>query len=132
MVKKRVVITGVGTVNPLGNNYDEFIKNLFEGKNAISVDDSLESSGIETNLLALVKDFKLRKHLPNKKMRKLLNNGEETGISFRGIPNGHEFTSLLLAVLNADGSLTYFNGSEIKSLIIPYGAWNKVLIKGKG
>lgn len=30
--KKRVVITGVGTVNPLGNNYDEFIKNLFEGK----------------------------------------------------------------------------------------------------
>ncbi len=33
---------------------------------------------------------------------------------------------------NADGSLTYFNGSETKSLIIPYGAWNKVLIKGKG
>ena len=30
-------------------------------------------------------------------------NGEETGITFRGIPNGHEFTSLLLAVLNADG-----------------------------
>ena len=33
----------------------------------------------------------------------LLKNGEETGITFRGIPNGHEFTSLLLAVLNADG-----------------------------
>lgn len=33
----------------------------------------------------------------------LLKNGEPTGISFRGIPNGHEFTSLLLAVLNADG-----------------------------
>ncbi len=33
----------------------------------------------------------------------LLKNGEETGIAFRGIPNGHEFTSLLLAVLNADG-----------------------------
>ncbi len=30
-------------------------------------------------------------------------NGESTGISFRGIPNGHEFTSLLLAILNADG-----------------------------
>lgn len=26
-----------------------------------------------------------------------------TGISFRGVPNGHEFTSLLLAVLNSDG-----------------------------
>ncbi|MBQ8673322.1 MAG: alkyl hydroperoxide reductase subunit F [Bacteroides sp.] len=33
----------------------------------------------------------------------LLKDGEETGITFRGIPNGHEFTSLLLAVLNADG-----------------------------
>ena len=33
----------------------------------------------------------------------LLKNGEDTGITFRGIPNGHEFTSLLLVVLNADG-----------------------------
>ena len=33
----------------------------------------------------------------------LLKNGEHTGISFRGVPNGHEFTSLLLAILNADG-----------------------------
>ena len=33
----------------------------------------------------------------------ILKNGEETGVTFRGIPNGHEFTSLLLAVLNADG-----------------------------
>ena len=33
----------------------------------------------------------------------LLKNNQDTGIKFRGIPNGHEFTSLLLAVLNADG-----------------------------
>lgn len=33
----------------------------------------------------------------------ILKNGEPSGISFRGIPNGHEFTSLLLAVLNLDG-----------------------------
>lgn len=30
-------------------------------------------------------------------------NGNDTGITFRGIPGGHEFTSLLLAILNADG-----------------------------
>ena len=30
----------------------------------------------------------------------LLKNGEPTGISFRGIPTGHEFTSLLLALLS--------------------------------
>ena len=33
----------------------------------------------------------------------VLLNGEPTGISFRGIPNGHEFTSLLLVLLNGDG-----------------------------
>lgn len=29
--------------------------------------------------------------------------GERTGINFTGIPTGHEFTSLILAVLNSDG-----------------------------
>ena len=33
----------------------------------------------------------------------LLKGGQPLGITFRGIPNGHEFTSLLLAILNADG-----------------------------
>ena len=33
----------------------------------------------------------------------ILKDGNYTGITFRGIPNGHEFTSLLLAVLNLDG-----------------------------
>jgi alkyl hydroperoxide reductase subunit F len=33
----------------------------------------------------------------------ILKNGQDTGVKFRGIPNGHEFTSLLLAVLNSEG-----------------------------
>ena len=33
----------------------------------------------------------------------ILKDNVPTGIKFRGIPNGHEFTSLLLAILNADG-----------------------------
>lgn len=33
----------------------------------------------------------------------LVREGQDTGIRFRGVPSGHEFTSLLLAVLNADG-----------------------------
>ncbi|MGL4852509.1 MAG: FAD-dependent oxidoreductase, partial [Phocaeicola sp.] len=33
----------------------------------------------------------------------LIKQGKETGIIFRGIPSGHEFSSLILAVLNADG-----------------------------
>ncbi|MDR0892695.1 MAG: alkyl hydroperoxide reductase subunit F [Mediterranea sp.] len=33
----------------------------------------------------------------------ILKEGQPTGITFRGIPNGHEFSSLLLAILNLDG-----------------------------
>ncbi len=33
----------------------------------------------------------------------LLKDGVPTGVHFRGIPGGHEFTSLVLAILNADG-----------------------------
>lgn len=33
----------------------------------------------------------------------LLKNDQKTGIKFRGVPNGHEFTSLVLAILNSDG-----------------------------
>lgn len=33
----------------------------------------------------------------------LLKEGKDTGITFRAVPSGHEFTSLLMAVLNADG-----------------------------
>lgn len=33
----------------------------------------------------------------------ILKNDKETGIKFRGVPGGHEFTSLILAILNADG-----------------------------
>jgi len=51
--------------------------------------DKLSCLSVETD--ALVAEFTLQKE------------GVETGIKFRGIPGGHEFTSLLLAVLNADG-----------------------------
>lgn len=33
----------------------------------------------------------------------LIKDGVATGIKFRGVPNGHEFTSLLLSILNSDG-----------------------------
>lgn len=33
----------------------------------------------------------------------IVHNGRPNGISFLGIPSGHEFTSLILAVLNSDG-----------------------------
>ena len=33
----------------------------------------------------------------------ILKDGKDIGVTFRGVPNGHEFTTLILAVYNADG-----------------------------
>ncbi len=39
--------------------------------------------------------------------------GKPTGISFKGIPGGHEFTSLILAILNIDGK-----GKALDSILV--------------
>lgn len=41
--------------------------------------------------------------IENAPVLELWRDGTKTGVSFCGIPNGHEFTSLILAVLNAAG-----------------------------
>ncbi len=50
----------------------------------------------------------------------LVRNGVISGVSFRAVPNGHEFTSLLLAILNLDGKgknlPDEFTQQRIKSL----------------
>ncbi len=43
----------------------------------------------------------------------IVKDGKKTGITFRGIPNGHEFTSLLLAILNLDGKGKNFPDESI-------------------
>ena len=45
----------------------------------------------------------------------IVKDGMPTGIRFRAVPNGHEFTSLLLAVLNSDGKRSEEHTSELQS-----------------
>lgn len=59
----------------------------------------LESLG-ETSPLVQVKSSGKTAAVPTFRLER---SGKPTGISFRGIPGGHEFTSLVLAILNADG-----------------------------
>ena len=47
----------------------------------------------------------------------LLKDGIDTGIKFRAIPNGHEFSTLLLAILNSDGKGKNFPDSFIQNRI---------------
>lgn len=47
----------------------------------------------------------------------IMKDGDPTGVRFCGIPNGHEFTTLLLAVLNADGQGRNMPDNALRSRI---------------
>lgn len=47
---------------------------------------------------------------------RILKDSKATGISFKGIPGGHEFTSLILAILNTDGKGKFPDQQIIKRI----------------
>ena len=57
MEKRRVVVTGVGTVNPTGNTVEESWKGIREGKVGIGEITSFDSSAFSVHLAGEVKEF---------------------------------------------------------------------------
>ena len=57
MAKNRVVITGIGTVNPLGNNVEDFWQALKAGKSGIDKINTFDVSEYTTQIAGCVKDF---------------------------------------------------------------------------
>ena len=57
MEKRRVVVTGVGTVNPVGNTVEESWKGIREGKVGIGEITAFDSSAFSVHLAGEVKDF---------------------------------------------------------------------------
>ena len=54
---RRVVITGLGCVTPLGNNIDTFWSNLLNGTCAIDFIKSINTENMTVKVAAEVKDF---------------------------------------------------------------------------
>lgn len=57
MTERRVVITGIGTVSPLGNNTNDFWKNLLAGKSGIRRIQSMDTTGYDCKIAGEVVDF---------------------------------------------------------------------------
>src|SRR4026207_728578 len=55
--ERRVVITGMGVVSPLGNEVDTFWKALIESKCGIDKIMAFDASAFDTQIAAEVKDF---------------------------------------------------------------------------
>lgn len=66
---RRVVITGLGAITPLGNTINEFWKNIVEGKSGAAPLTKFDSTKFKTQFGCEVKDFHPEEFLDRKELR---------------------------------------------------------------
>ncbi|WP_168014235.1 beta-ketoacyl-ACP synthase II [Halomonas salinarum] len=71
MPRRRVVVTGLGLVTPVGNTVDESWANIVAGKSGISAIDHFDTSGFNTRFGGSIKDFDISPYLNPKDARKM-------------------------------------------------------------
>ena len=70
MNERRVVITGMGIVSPVGLRLDEAWLNVCNGVSGISIIDDFDTSTLPTRIGGTVKNFDVEKYLKPKDVRK--------------------------------------------------------------
>lgn len=68
---KRVVITGMGVISPLGNDTATFWKNVRNGKSGISTIDQFDVTDSKTKIAGIVRDFDAEGIFGKKEARKI-------------------------------------------------------------
>ena len=71
MEKRRVVVTGMGCLTPIGNNVNEFWNSVIEGVSGVSNITTFDVSDMPVKFSASVKDFDAETYLDNKEQRKM-------------------------------------------------------------
>ena len=71
MELKRVVVTGIGALTPLGNSVPEFWKNLVDGVSGADIITHFDASKFKTQFACEVKNFQIENYLDRKEARKL-------------------------------------------------------------
>lgn len=70
MDRRRVVVTGMGTINPLAHSVDDFWDALVEGQSGTAPITLFDPEGLGTTFAAEVKDFDPEVYLPRKESRR--------------------------------------------------------------
>ncbi|MCI5650566.1 MAG: beta-ketoacyl-ACP synthase II [Fusicatenibacter sp.] len=70
-MKRRVVVTGLGAVTPIGNNVEEFWSSVKEGKCGIGPITRFDTSDYKVHLAAEVKGFVAKEHMDFKAARRM-------------------------------------------------------------
>ncbi|RLJ75014.1 beta-ketoacyl-ACP synthase II [Pedobacter alluvionis] len=67
---KRVVVTGLGAITPLGNTVEQFWQQILAGKSGIGPITKFDSSKFKTQFAGEVKDFNPEEYLEKKEIKK--------------------------------------------------------------
>jgi 3-oxoacyl-[acyl-carrier-protein] synthase II len=68
---RRVVITGIGVITPLGSTLDGFWSNIKDGRHGISKIDNMDMTGQKVTLAAQVRDFNPEDYIDKKQARRM-------------------------------------------------------------
>jgi len=71
MLKRRVVITGMGMVSPLGTGVEKTWQALIQGKSAVARITKFDPTGFDTQFAAEVKDFVPENFIDKKELRRM-------------------------------------------------------------
>ncbi|RCK75815.1 MAG: 3-oxoacyl-[acyl-carrier-protein] synthase, KASII [Ignavibacteriae bacterium] len=69
--KRRVVITGLGAVTPIGNNVDDFWKNLIAGKSGVGKITGFDTKDYDTKIAAEIKGFDPTLYIDKKSVKRM-------------------------------------------------------------
>lgn len=71
MAKRRVVVTGLGMLTPLGNDVASTWQGLLEGQSGISNITHFDTTNFGTKFAGLINDFDVTEHMPKKEAKKM-------------------------------------------------------------
>ncbi|MGN6893506.1 beta-ketoacyl synthase N-terminal-like domain-containing protein, partial [Neisseria sp. P0015.S009] len=71
MSQRRVVITGLGQVSPIGNDVETAWKNLLAGQSGIDVITRFDVSELSSQIAGEVKNFNISQYISAKEARRM-------------------------------------------------------------
>ena len=71
MAKRRVVVTGLGMLTPLGNDVASTWQGLLEGQSGISNITHFDTTNFGTKFAGLINDFDVTEYMPKKEAKKM-------------------------------------------------------------
>ena len=70
MEQRRVVVTGIGTINPIGNNIEEYFRNLEQGVSGADIITAFDATKFSSRIACEVKNFDPTAIFDRKELRK--------------------------------------------------------------